>query len=195
MTTVDIATAAGSANQDRAAVLQAADRHILVVADGAGGLGGGTEAAEAVIDAVRGAIAELRFAVWASVLSEVDRALADQGHTTAVVAEVSDESIVGAAVGDSVAWMISDSSIEDLTTSVPRKPPIGSTGARPWPFHARLTPGATLLLATDGFHKYASRSSILDGVNRGLSAANLIDLARMPNGGLHDDVAVIVLKG
>lgn len=53
MTSVDVALAAGGANQDRATVVHAADRHILVVADGAGGLGGGGEAAEAVIDAVR----------------------------------------------------------------------------------------------------------------------------------------------
>ncbi len=125
MDSIDIAIAAGSADQDRAAVFRMRDRCILVVADGAGGVGGGAEAADAVIDTVGRATTESRVESWAVVLSELDHALGDRGHTTAVVAEVCGDTIVGAAVGDSVAWLI-DSNIGGLTANVPRKPLIGS---------------------------------------------------------------------
>lgn len=192
MRTIDVAIAASSADEDRAAVFRLHDRDVLVVADGAGGLGGGADAADAVIGAVRRAVDASRFAMWASVVAEVDRALAGSGHTTAVVAEVCGDALIGAAVGDSVAWLIDDSRIEDLTSAVPRKPLIGSGRASPQTFHARLGPGTSLLLATDGLHKYASRTSILDRVRQGASAASLIDLARLASGRLQDDVAVVL---
>ncbi len=198
MESIDIAVAPGSAAQDRAAVFRMRGRCILVVADdtstaGAGGLGG-AEAAEVVIVVVGRAATESRLGMWPAVLSELDRAFADRGHTTAVVAEVCGETLVGAAVGDSAAWLIADSSIEALTASVPRKPLIGSGRATPRWFRARLTRGTTLLLATDGLHKYASRSSILNCVNRSASAASLIDTARLPSRGLKDDVAIILAR-
>lgn len=75
-------------DQDRVAWFETADGVVLVVADGAGGTGGGTVAAEAVVRAVGAAVAAERLNDWLEVLSEVDADLAGAGQTTVVVAEL-----------------------------------------------------------------------------------------------------------
>jgi serine/threonine protein phosphatase PrpC len=194
MSAVDIAVAAGTAGQDRAAAFDHGGRWVLVIADGAGGVGGGQEAAEEVVAAVERAVAELRFGDWPAVLHEVDRRLADRGHTTAVIAEVRRDAIAGASVGDSVAWVIGDDPIEDLTERQSRKPLIGSGSALATPFMWGRTDGTALLLATDGLHRYAARPAIVSAIRGGASAAAIIDLARLPSGALHDDVAVVLYR-
>jgi serine/threonine protein phosphatase PrpC len=96
--------------QDRASIVPVDDGLVLVLADGAGGLGGGAQAAEAVITAVTSACGSGSSNVWTAhfwvdVLSAVDTQLAasaQRGESTAVVCAVGREKIVGACVGDSV---------------------------------------------------------------------------------------------
>lgn len=167
---------------------------MFVVADGAGGIGGGAGAAEAVIAAV-GEAASRNVESWEQVLARVDRQLTI-GETTAVVCSVVGDVIVGASVGDSGAWLVEDSRVDDLTQAQRRKPLLGSGRAVIVPFTGRLA-GATLLLASDGLLKYASAERIAacaGGADLEAVARELVDLVRLRSGALPDDVAVLLAR-
>jgi len=70
----------GPENQDRAGVVERPTGLVLVVADGVGGIGGGAEAAQLVIDLLREASVTgtdfLDPLIWCGVLTEIDRRLA-----------------------------------------------------------------------------------------------------------------------
>ena len=107
--------------------------------------------------------------------------------------------VAGASVGDSGAWLIGADGSIDLTKSQIRKPGLGTGMAMPIPFHHRKPPVATLLVATDGLLKYASPQQICEKVRADTTTIDalphaLIDLVRMPSGGLQDDVAVAVAR-
>ncbi len=100
----------------------------------------------------------------------------------------------GASVGDSGAWLITASSVLDLTQDQRRKPLLGTGAAMPVGFGEVPFTGR-LLLGSDGLFKYVRHEHIRDLV-RSLApmeaAAALIEAARLPSGGLQDDIAVIV---
>src|ERR1041385_1526808 len=113
-------TAAGNPeNQDRGVTLRNAAGWVLAVADGAGGLSGGTEAALMAIRLVREhAERLLDSAACAAVLREMDQRIAADakaGETTCVIAVLTVDQILGASVGDSCAWMIGPTEITNLT--------------------------------------------------------------------------------
>lgn len=195
----DIAASRGG-GQDRAASFTTADGGLIVaLADGAGGTGGGGEAAQAVIDAVDAAVHDGRIGQWDELLADLDRAPARLGYgqTTAVIARTDASAIVGASVGDSGAWLIGDDlRIVDLTASQHRKPLLGS-GAFVTPFAAGPLGLRTLLVASDGLFKYAQPSDIAriaTQVDLRAAASALIGLARLPSGGLQDDIAVVLVR-
>jgi PPM family protein phosphatase len=132
--------------------------YLVAVADGAGGTGGGAAAADRLIVALSKLTTEAASTDWWTVLSEFDEELAARrsgGETTAVVAFVDGDRIVGASVGDSSAWLISTTGeATDLTALQRRKPLLGSGEALPVEFEAERR-GGRLLLATDGLTKYA----------------------------------------
>jgi PPM family protein phosphatase len=190
----------GGRGEDRLAVERADDRLLVIVADGAGGTGGAALAAQAVCDA---AVADFRSghaAPWPVLLKRIDSLLASAGHggqSTAVVVEIADGQVTGASVGDSGAWLFSDSTVTDLTERQIRKPLLGSGTANPVafgpvPFRGRL------LVGTDGLFKYAARAQIASAAVEGTpeSAVNaLVDAVRMASGRLQDDVGVVVCDG
>jgi serine/threonine protein phosphatase PrpC len=182
--------------EDRIAVVQGADRLLLVVADGAGGAGAGARAAQLVCDAVVAEPAGQR--AWADVLREIDSALFRSGSgglSTGVVAEIIGSDIVGASVGDSAALLIGDALVEDLTEHQHRKPLLGTGGSEPVPFGPVPLTGH-LLVASDGLMKYARRSEIQRlGMRRPLTASAdaLLDAVRLRTGNLQDDVAIILV--
>jgi serine/threonine protein phosphatase PrpC len=114
--------------QDRAALIDVDGGLVVVVADGAGGVAGGSSAAEAMITAVSAAVdahpRELWTpAFWAEVLHEADASMASKGaggESTAVVVALGQD-IVGASVGDSAAWILGSSGLVDLTAEQRRK--------------------------------------------------------------------------
>ena len=188
--------------QDRAAVFHAGDALVVVVADGAGGIAGGAEAADAVVAAVQEAVeagVELRPKPWSDLLVELDRRMvssAEIGETTAVVVAVSPAGIVGSSVGDSAAWIAVHDRILDLTANQARKPFLGTGAARAVGFAAGPLTG-TLLVASDGLVKYDSRPNIARtarGEDLASAAATLIQQVRLPSGQLQDDVAVALLR-
>jgi PPM family protein phosphatase len=136
---------------------------------------------------------------WCRILEESDAALADDpaaGETTAVVAVVTRRGIAGASVGDSGAWIVTETGHEDLTENQHRKPGLGTGMVIAVPFAARRWTG-TLLLASDGLLKYTSDEAICQvarGADLQSAASGLVDLVRLRSGGLPDDVAVLLCR-
>ncbi len=197
-------TAAGATSQDRSAVLSLDGATVLVIADGAGGLGGGERAAEfAVGEICRWALGlgddrrEPRR--WAQLLQAVDEALLRSGlggETTAVAVAVFADCMVGAAVGDSAAWWVSATGHRDLICQKEPKVRLGSGEAWPTAFSAGPEEGeGTLLLMTDGLWRYASPKALCERarhVDLARAARDLVDLVRLPTGAVQDDVTVLL---
>jgi len=195
-------TEAGSgSNQDRGIVVREGVRLVLCVADGAGGVSGGAEAAQMVVSVVSQRASLLNDAnACGSMLRQLDILLANDsaaGETTGVLASIENDKIFGASVGDSGAWLIqAGDSHTDLTASQQRKPLLGSGRALPTRFEAPLK-GAALLLATDGLLKYApaARIATISQIHPPEDAAKkLIELVRYRSGALPDDTTVILTR-
>ncbi|HRI64217.1 MAG TPA: PP2C family serine/threonine-protein phosphatase [Polyangium sp.] len=172
---------------------------VIVVADGAGGVGGAAIAAQFVCDFLmdRAAKATGDGVFWVRALRDADAALAADSHgglTTAVVVEIRGTSLCGASVGDSGAWALNESGIVDLTAAQIRKPLIGSGEAKLVAFGPVLL-RERLLVATDGIFKYAHRDVIAAcALNAKLddAAEALLEAVRLRNGFFQDDIALIL---
>lgn len=193
-------TAAGNPeNQDRGLVVIDGQQIVLCVADGAGGRGGGAEAATMAVEFIRQNTSLLVTAeTCAEALRKMDAVIAKDavaGETTCALAVVTSEEIFGASVGDSGVWLIpKNGSHLDLTHAQQRKPFIGSGSAWPVSFQRPRQAGC-LLLATDGLLKYTSAERVTAGCREhsaDVAAQRLIELVRYPSGALPDDVTVIV---
>jgi serine/threonine protein phosphatase PrpC len=196
----------GESSEDRAEIIPAHRSRILLVVDGVGGRAGGGDAASLLLELARDVaphITRLDAPAWARFLTQADLIVHDDaegGETTAVIAQVSDDGhrIVGASVGDSEAWFVTDDGLFDLTETQRKKPFLGSGAARPIPFALPVPPsGGTLLLATDGLFKYASQERILDAVRLpGIedAADELINAARLRSGSFSDDIVLLLCR-
>jgi serine/threonine protein phosphatase PrpC len=188
--------------QDRVEVIRSEDRIVIVIADGAGGLSGGAEAADMVVRAVRDfAERETRTdaAACSHLLRSIDQAIQSDskaGETTAVVAILKPNEIIGASVGDSGVWLIEEGEHANLTRHQRRKPFLGTGMAMPVTFSARVVSGS-LLFATDGLLKYTSAEKICE-VLKDKDPENivrrLVELVRLRSGGLPDDVAIVLCR-
>ena len=170
-----------------------------IIADGAGGSGGAVEAADTAIMWTKAFLdrPNVRDDPWVDLLKRIDQQInLDNGETTAVVISISNEKISGASVGDSVAWIISDESVDDLTANQIRKPLLGSGAAVPIGFERSGWTG-TILLASDGLINYAPRQRLWEiarGPDLELAARQLIDLVRLRSGALQDDTSIILCR-
>ncbi len=199
MTPILISLASNPANQDRGCVIQEKDRTVFCVADGAGGVGGGAEAAEKAVEMVRQNTAALDCAQSClGLLNKMDVEIGKDlvaGETTCTLTIVTSDEIFGASVGDSGAWFIPEAGAHlDLTLGQQRKPLIGSGAAVPFPFRF-VAAGGFLLLATDGLLKYTSAQRIVDKCRQDhsdMAARHLIELVRYKSGALPDDVTIIL---
>ena len=198
-------------SQDRAEFFERGPVVVLVVADGAGGIGGGAEAAEYVVrkveDAVDSAEGLEDSALWSRLLAEADAGLLDDlesGETTAVVAACSPTRIVGASVGDSGCWLLTGRGASPegpaeavhLTHHQQHKPLLGSGRALPIPFESGF-PEGTVLVASDGLLKYSSMARIVPvvlGSAVDVAVDKLVDLVRLRSGCVQDDVSVILCR-
>jgi serine/threonine protein phosphatase PrpC len=186
-------------NQDRGLILHDDPRVVLCVADGAGGLSGGAEAASMAVKLVHQNASLLIDAdSCAELLRKMDAAIAEDstaGETTCALAIVTPEEIFGASVGDSGIWLIPEEGDHvDLTQAQQRKPFVGSGRAWPVPFRRPRQIGG-LLLATDGLLKYTSAERIIAVCrdhSADVAAQRLIELVRYPSGTLPDDVTIIL---
>ena len=201
MNPILLSVAGNPENQDRGRIIYDGPKTILCVADGAGGLSGGREAAIMATEWLRchgshatnaescgEALRTLDTAIFADALA---------GETTCVLVVVSAYEIFGASVGDSGAWFVPTSgSLINLTQFQKRKPFLGSGSAQPIPFRHSVVPG-NLLLATDGLLKYTSAEKITAVCRDNpfdLAPHGLLELVRFPSGAFPDDVTVILYK-
>lgn len=176
--------------EDRATAIALHDRIVIALADGAGGTGRGAGAADAVIAAVNADPTRDPAALLEALDDPKQVAL---GQTTAIVLAIRGAEITGASVGDSAAWLI-DRDILDLTVDQQRKPLLGA-GAIVTPFTAAFT--GTLLVASDGLVRYARRDAIVRAVaepDLEAAADQLVAAARLPNGELQDDLALVLAR-
>ncbi len=189
--------AARNETQDRAEVFERDGALIVVVADGAGGVGDGASASDAVVATVREIIAERPFDPydirrWCEALAKLDVALAGIGETTAIVLVAGPHGIAGASVGDSEAWAIGARC--DVLTEQQSRARLGSRRARPVPFHRRALEGV-LVVGTDGLFKSVPTDVIAKSCAVGdveEVAERLVRAPRLRSGGYLDDVAVVV---
>jgi PPM family protein phosphatase len=179
--------AAGRTGADRAAAVPREDGHLLVLADGATGIGGGAAAADAVITAAHDCPADL-----VGFLETLDHQLARIGETTAIIALLAHGQLRGASVGDSEAWLVSDSDVIELTQK--SKARLGSGRAEPFAF-GPLPCAGRVLLGSDGLFKYVAHERISTLARAGSieeAATALVAAARLRSGALQDDVAVVL---
>ncbi|HEY1662665.1 MAG TPA: protein phosphatase 2C domain-containing protein [Verrucomicrobiae bacterium] len=193
--------AGGKELQDRAEIYWSGSNLVLVVADGAGGRSGAAEAAEFVANRVKQTIQHAKFSPrgLCEFLRSIDQqmvAAENVGETTCVLVVISESGIVGASVGDSGAWCISASGLDNLTGNQSRKPFLGMGVATPFGFE-RDSLNGTLLVASDGLLKYTSTERIVAvalGDDLEKSAKNLVDLVRYQSGALPDDISVLLAR-
>jgi serine/threonine protein phosphatase PrpC len=192
--------AGGKELQDRAEFFWCGSNLVLVVADGAGGMSGGAEAAQFLVEGVKKKIGSTSMNTDGlnELLTLLDRemvAIGAFGETTGVVV-LSDSGVFGASVGDSGAFVISKAGLENLTANQIRKPFLGSGRAIPIPFTRGLLNG-TLLVATDGLLKYTGLekiAAIILAADFDSAANKLVELVRYQSGALPDDISILLAR-
>ena len=183
--------------EDRIMVEKVDGRTLIVVADGAGGTGNGSVAADMACSLVAAAFRRRAMSTdsWIAELSAIDRSLLQAGHggqTTIVAVEIEGGEIRGASVGDSGCWALDSLGFVDLTGAQNRKPLLGTGEAMPTSIGPTAAP-PRLLVATDGLLKYCQRADIdriaITGTLQGAVEA-LISKVRLRSGKFQDDVAI-----
>ena len=171
--------------QDRVRVTHTDRGLALALADGAGGTSNGTETAAMIVNS--------GFDNAVAALMTLDGRV--PGESTAVLLLVTDE-ITGASVGDSGAWLVGPKDTIDLTHKQHRKPLVGG-GAQPVAISPTKLDG-TLVVASDGLFAYAKREDIERVVRNTpeleAAAQRLVELVRLPNRTLPDDIAIILVR-
>ncbi len=180
--------------------MQTAETVAFVVADGAGGLGGGARAAELAAAGFESLIQEMSPGevtpeVWCELLAQLDAKLErdpDAGESTAVVAIIHEHRVVGASVGDSEAWVVVPNGAREILTSGQHKARLGSGRATPVGFRTTVAEGV-LLAATDGLFHAANPDTIRAALLGTPTPEALVALARSRSGKLYDDVGLVVV--
>jgi serine/threonine protein phosphatase PrpC len=198
---VQVSEPAGKSSEDRVVALRSFDGVFVALADGAGGISGGAQAAELVVREFKVAqpVSGVSAESLVGELLRFDREIAADttaGETTAVVIALSSSRVVGASVGDSGAWIIHEGNVDDLTASQVRKPLLGSNSVRPVGFERGPLRG-TLLVASDGLLKYSGREKIAEFASmHDLNAAgqSLIESVRYASGAFPDDVSILLVR-
>lgn len=199
----------GSANEDALHICNyphATEAYLCALSDGQGGRAGGAAAAQAAVRSTLEAASSepvkgLRQSQsWCRILSKADEAVRDDaaaGYATLIGLYVTDEGVYGASCGDSAALLFQQEQVNILTEGQHKNPPIGSGGARPVGFTAKLVPPWKLLVASDGIWKYAGWDVVIS-LMKTLSGESLMsalhDAAALPNGKLQDDTSIILLE-
>lgn len=191
--------AGGGTNQDRVNYFEHTQGTIVLIADGAGGQGGGGIAADCCVEFLRVACSQQRLTpeVCSQLLCALDsklRAHRAAGECAAVMAVMGDDMVFGASVGDSEAWLVEGGKTVVLTESQYRKPLLGTGEAIPVEFGPAPFAG-TLVIGTDGLFNYVSRKLIIESVERTQIvqlAEALCEAARLPSTGFQDDTTAVV---
>jgi serine/threonine protein phosphatase PrpC len=194
---------AGSVGHDRLQTTSWVDGHLFALSDGAGGVSGAAEAADFVTNHFITVSPPPRASARAFLVDQlqwIDKSTllaASAGLTTAVVAVVAEGVVEGASVGDSEAWIVTDTDSVVLTTHQNRRPLIGSGRCAAVAF-GPVSMRGTLVLGSDGLFKCCPREALLDIVRSAeldTIPERLLRASRLPSGRLQDDFAVLVCRG
>jgi len=162
--------------QDRISIQHHPDSTTIVLADGSGGVAGGEEAANFITSNLSKKV----FPQMAVVL--MDEMLG-----------IDSELIQHPAMGESTAILITISGVQ-FTGVAESKPALGSTGCFPAVFQGDLE-SSRLLVCSDGLWKYLKKSEIeaaLENVSIEVSADELLQKVKLPNGELQDDISFVI---
>lgn len=190
--------------EDRAAVLARGDTTVIILADGSSQSSFGAEAAEMVVRLVDELCTDTRGwehpSAWIKLLEHVDQRVTQAqsvGESTAVVVMLDAEHVVGASIGDSVAWLIDAAHTRDLTQRQRITPLIGTGRAPVVGFGPAKRHDASLLVASDGLVNFASRhriESLIREHEPPVVLDTLLDFLRMPSGELMADVSIVLIQ-
>lgn len=182
--------------EDRVEIFRENERTVIVVADGAGGMGSGEIAAKSVVREVELAYKTIGSSNdWCTLLRQIDCRISD-GGATAVVVDIRPYGIAGASVGDSQAWIVYEGEITDLTANQVRKPLLGSGAAEPSPFTNEPLRGK-LIVGTDGFFNYVKREKFTPVISTAEFYSiprRCIEMVRLPSGDLWDDIGIVAAR-
>lgn len=190
-----------SGGDDRILIHHLQDQSILVlIADGATGVGFGALAAERFIEVMSSHVTTFSRAAGDIVrgFRSSDRQIAELDHqcdTAGVVLLVHGDHYLCSSVGDSSVFMDSSSGVVELTLAQRRKPRIGAGIQDPVVSSGKVA--GPLLLATDGLN--IPPEMVIALMRRKQDDNESKDLATYITGhavqrGLHDDLAVVVLR-
>jgi len=187
--------------EDRVKIkLFGSDNISAVLADGAGGVTDGGNAADLVVNTL--SLEHITdFGVLFDSILEVDHLLKFDGNcglSTVACVYTNGLEFIGASVGDSDVLLYRDGELENMASVKELKPLLGDGEAFPTVFAGSLD-RAILLLVSDGLTKYISVSDVLEICMRFDNAEmirnELLDSIELPNGQLQDDVSVVVIVG
>ena len=180
--------AAVGPGEDRLGVWLGDATLVIALADGAGGIPGGARAADL---AVSGLLRSLP-GDPVTALKTLDARIHDDreaGECTAIALSFTQGIVRGASCGDSAAFLDG----VELTTGQHRKRRLGSGRALPTTFEGR---GRRLLGCSDGLSGYvrgAKLEAALALPRLDAAADALVASARLPSGGLMDDLALVLV--
>lgn len=169
-----------------------------ILADGAGGIGGGARAAELVVNTLSLHFPKDFGSLFDQIL-DLDRELKldpRAGISTLASVYFDDNRFFGAVIGDSDALLIQKGALENLTPDKEVKPLLGDGEAFPTMFTGILD-NSILILCSDGLSKYISVTNVLSICVRSNDPVTIVDdlvsAVELADGKLQDDVSVIVL--
>jgi len=190
-------------SQDSVGVFERDETVVVVIADGGGGIRGGESASRCLVTVVGSAVNDLGFELesvqaWIDLFKATDMGLAvnGAGETTGVVVALGARGLIGVSAGDSEAWVVMPTTVEDLTVGQQTKQRFGSKRATPTAFQ-RPVLGGVLLIASDGLFKYAAIeviARIIRNNTMSVAADLLVDLVRLRSGKLADDVSIVLVR-
>lgn len=163
----------------------------------------GEEASLGLVAFVESAVNDPAFAVehpqaWIDLFHTRDKALAANGteQTTGLVVVLGPRGLMGISAGDSQAWLVTSSRVDDLTIGQHTRDRLGSGHAIAAPFQ-RASLDGVLVMGTDGLFKYAAPDVIARIVRRnpiGPAAESLVELVRLRSGRVAEDVSVVLVR-
>jgi serine/threonine protein phosphatase PrpC len=190
-------------SQDAAQAFERDGVLVVAVADGGGRMRSGEAASRSLVAIVGGAVSDQAFRLeraqsWVDLFRSTDAALAaNSAHeTTGLVVVLGARGLVGISTGDSEAWVVTSTGVDNLTVGQHTRHRLGSSHATVTTFQRSFLAGV-LVVATDGLFKYAAPeviARIVRGNAIGVAAEGLVELVRLRSGKLADDVAVVLVR-
>jgi serine/threonine protein phosphatase PrpC len=184
-------------------VFPRAEALAVVVADGGGGMRSGGAASRCLVSVVGAAVSDAAFALeetssWVELFRATDAALNvnSAGETAGLVVVLGPRGILGISVGDSEAWVVRPTGVDELTVGRQAKQRLGTNRVVPTIFE-RAALNGVLVVGSDGLFKFAGIDVIARVVRHNPFAtapSRLIELVRLRSGQMAEDAAVVLVR-